>query len=103
VVEDVETQKQYVMKSIIIQEQKKADFEGMVKNWKLLRTSKAKDFIVEYVEHFFKGKNTSYYFIHLCLILFYFIVVIMEYCVGGDLESLIKKKVLENTKFTEEV
>lgn len=86
VVKNTSTCVQYVLKSLVIDESKKADFEKMILAWKVLCKSNAKNFIVPYIEHFYEGRNT---------------IVIMEYCVKGDLESLIRKRFLENQKFTE--
>jgi serine/threonine protein kinase len=47
-----------------------------------------KVFFSKYKEHFYEQQ---------C------VVVVMEYCVGGDLEAFIKKRFEEKGKFTEEV
>lgn len=85
-VNEIKTQKQFVLKSMFVETSRKADFEKMINNWKSLCLSKAKDSIVSYVEHFYEGENA---------------IIIMEYCIKGNLEDLIKQKTKQNEKFTE--
>jgi hypothetical protein len=61
VVEDVKTHNQFVLKSLIIEETKKEEFEKMIKTWKALCKSKGKNFIVPFVDHFYEGRNTCLY------------------------------------------
>lgn len=86
VVEEVKTHKKYVLKSVLVEEKKKADFEMMVNTWKMLSKSKAKDFVASYYEHFYEGKNA---------------ITIMEYCSGGDLETLIQEQFAKGDRFSE--
>jgi nitrate reductase assembly molybdenum cofactor insertion protein NarJ len=59
VVAKTETKQKYVLKSIVIEDTKKAEFEKMIETWKVLGKSEARDYIVSYVEHFYMGKNAS--------------------------------------------
>jgi hypothetical protein len=61
-VNDVRTNEQYVLKSMLIEEQKKLEFENMIKIWKSLCESENKDFFVKYKDDLYDGEKTSFYF-----------------------------------------
>lgn len=86
-VEEVRSHEQCALKSLPMEESKKVDFEKMIEAWKTMGKSKSKDFIVSLKEHFYEDSTA---------------IVIMEFCGGGDLETLMKKKALEGEKFTEQ-
>lgn len=85
-VENMTTHEKSVLKSMFVEKSRKAEFEKLMEVWKRMSNSEEKDNIVKYKEHFDDGKNA---------------IIIMEFCEGGDLESLIIKKRKENEKFSE--
>lgn len=84
VVEDQRNQERLVLKSTFIEPAKKTDFEKFVSIWKSLSVSC--EHIVQFKDFFHEGTNGF---------------VLMEYCENGDLDSLVKKKKMEGTKFSE--
>lgn len=83
VVEDSNTHEKLVLKMSFVEETKKAEFEKVNKTWRTLSTSC--DFVVGFKELFYEGPNSC---------------IVMEWCEGGDLDTLIKKRKLGNEKFT---
>lgn len=86
VVEDVRTQERCCLKSMNIPESCKMDFDKTMLILKLVGESNEKDVFVKYKEHFFEGKNA---------------ILVMEYCSGGDLQTLIEKRRLQGKRFSE--
>lgn len=87
VVENVKTKTQHALKSLPVNVSKKGEFEKGIEMWKVLRGSLARDSFVAYEEHFYEGNKA---------------LLVMEYCINGDLETLIKKKMSKNERFSEE-
>lgn len=84
VVENLTTNKKFVLKSTYLEEPGKNKFERFVEIWKSMSASS--EFIVKFEKFFYRDSSAF---------------VLMEFCEGGDLGSLIKKKKLEGTKFPE--
>lgn len=85
-VEDMKTHEQLCLKSMSIPESKRGDYDKTMSILKLVSESDVKDVFVKYKEHFFQEKNA---------------VLVMEYCSGGDLQTLIEKRTLERGRFSE--
>lgn len=86
IVEDTKSENgdKFVIKSSFLEQSKKDEIENMIIVWKDL--SKKNDFIVKVFDFFYEKTNAF---------------ILMEFCEGGDLETLIKKRKSENSRFSE--
>lgn len=86
IVNDIKTKETFCLKVMIIEESLKKEFNSTMEFLKSVSESDESNVFVKYVEHFFENEKG---------------ILVMEYCSGGDLQTLIKKKAIEKDKFSE--
>jgi serine/threonine protein kinase len=85
-IKHVETEERSVLKVSFVKEEKKKEFEKQIEFWKELCSKETHIVILE---------NWFFDDTYGC--------IVMEFCGNGDLATLIKKKILENERFSEYV